>query len=63
MMALAPLQDFLNLDSNSRMNFPGKLGGNWDWRLPAGSLNSALSHRIAEINFLYGRLTNKQKQS
>jgi 4-alpha-glucanotransferase len=31
-LAMAPLQDVLNLEAESRMNVPGRAGGNWRWR-------------------------------
>lgn len=31
-LAIAPLQDLLNLGTESRMNVPGRPGGNWRWR-------------------------------
>ncbi len=31
-LAIAPLQDLLNLGAESRMNVPGQPGGNWRWR-------------------------------
>ena len=31
-LAIAPLQDLLNLGAESRMNVPGRAGGNWRWR-------------------------------
>jgi 4-alpha-glucanotransferase len=31
-LAMAPLQDVLNLGSEARMNLPGRAGGNWRWR-------------------------------
>lgn len=53
---LAPLQDFLCLDSSARMNMPGKPSGNWSWRMDADVLvDDALMARIFEMNFLYGR--------
>lgn len=52
---LAPLQDFLNLDTSARMNFPGRPSGNWSWRMPVGALTAQLAERIAELNYLYGR--------
>ena len=54
-MSLAPLQDFLSLGSEARMNFPGKLGGNWTWRMAANVMDESLQLRIHEINQLYGR--------
>jgi 4-alpha-glucanotransferase len=29
---IVPLQDFMNLDSEHRMNFPGLSSGMWEWR-------------------------------
>jgi 4-alpha-glucanotransferase len=31
-LSIAPLQDLLNLGAESRMNVPGRAGGNWEWR-------------------------------
>jgi 4-alpha-glucanotransferase len=33
-LAIAPLQDLLNLGAESRMNIPGRATGNWCWRCP-----------------------------
>ena len=53
---LAPLQDFLCLDSSGRMNMPGQPSGNWSWRVNADVLlDEILMARIYELNFLYGR--------
>ena len=30
---VAPMQDLLSLGTEARMNFPGKPGGNWTWRV------------------------------
>jgi 4-alpha-glucanotransferase len=40
-LAIAPLQDVLNLGANARMNTPGKVGGNWRWRLADDMLSAA----------------------
>jgi 4-alpha-glucanotransferase len=32
-LAIAPVQDLLNLGASARMNVPGQAGGNWRWRL------------------------------
>jgi len=55
-MVLAPLQDFLSLGGEARMNFPGRPSGNWGWRMDGQSLSDGLRQRIAEMNFLYSRL-------
>jgi len=53
--ALAPLQDFLNLGTEARMNYPSRLGGNWEWRMDEGALNDKVQERIKELNWLYLR--------
>ena len=53
--AVAPLQDFLDLGTGARMNYPGKLGGNWTWRMAPDALSDDLAHHILDLNFLYGR--------
>jgi len=53
--ALAPMQDFLGLDTTARFNFPSRLGGNWEWRLKEIELSEELQRRIKEINWLYQR--------
>ncbi len=53
--AVTPLQDLLGLGAAARMNLPGRPGGNWQWRYPSGTLNDALSARVAALGRLYGR--------
>ncbi len=57
--ALAPMQDFLNLGNEGRMNYPGNPSGNWSWRMPAGAISSELDAWITEINYLYDRKIRK----
>jgi 4-alpha-glucanotransferase len=37
-LAIAPLQDLLNLGAESRMNVPGRASGNWRWRVQESML-------------------------
>ena len=53
--ALAPLQDFLDLDNAARMNYPGNPSGNWIWRMPESAFDESLKSAILEINYLYDR--------
>ena len=53
--ALAPMQDFLNLDNKARMNYPGNPSGNWTWRMPDSALSESLLAAIKEINHIYDR--------
>jgi 4-alpha-glucanotransferase len=38
-LAMAPLQDLLNLGNEARMNVPGRADGNWRWRSTEDMLN------------------------
>lgn len=52
---LAPMQDFLSLGNEARMNFPGIPNGNWVWRMKENDLSDSLIEKIQEINYLYDR--------
>jgi 4-alpha-glucanotransferase len=39
-LAIAPLQDVLNLGAEARMNVPGRAAGNWRWRCPEDMLSA-----------------------
>ena len=54
-IAIAPLQDFLRLGSEARMNFPGTASGNWQWRFQKNQLNDKLADEIFSLTRLYGR--------
>ncbi len=58
-VAIAPLQDFLRLDTNARMNYPGRPEGNWTWRVSHDAFTDELTQNIHEINYLYGRSLSK----
>jgi len=53
--AVAPMQDFLNLGTEARMNFPSKLGGNWEWRMLEEDMSEGLAKSIKELNEMYLR--------
>ena len=54
--AIVPAQDLLELGSEARMNFPGIVKGNWQWRLKDGALTQELAQRLRSITMTYGRL-------
>ena len=58
---VAQMQDYLGLGSEARMNTPGILGGNWQWRMLPGQITEDLTKRIARMTSLYGR-SNEQWQ-
>jgi len=51
-----PLQDVMGLDDNNRMNFPGKLEGNWAWRFSWEDLRDSDSIRLHELTQQNGRV-------
>ena len=55
-LALVPLQDVLELDSASRMNTPGRPGGNWTWRAQAADLTAERAASLRRLARLTGRM-------
>ena len=55
-LAVAPLQEFLELGTEARMNTPSTESGNWAWRFEAGPLTADLAGRIRKLNAVTGRL-------
>ena len=60
---LAPMQDFLSLGEWARMNYPGNPSGNWDWRMHPDTISEGLIQRLYDTNYLYGRLSKKEKEA
>jgi len=54
-LALAPMQDLLDLDSAARMNLPGRADGNWSWRFVPEQITNGLMTRLLETTTIYGR--------
>lgn len=48
-LAVAPMQDFLGLGSEARLNTPGTTRDNWRWRLREGDIDVQLAEGIAEM--------------
>ncbi len=48
-LAIVPAQDVLGLGSETRMNRPGEVEGNWAWRLEPGQLTEALAERLRRL--------------
>ena len=53
--AVTPMQDALSLGTEARMNFPSKLGGNWEWRMREEDISDKLAQNFKEMNGLYLR--------
>ena len=45
-MAIIPMQDILGLDAAHRMNTPGSIVGNWQWRFTWDMLKESAQKHI-----------------
>jgi 4-alpha-glucanotransferase len=48
-LAISALQDVLGLGAEGRMNVPGTIDGNWQWRYQAGDITSDMLDRLRAI--------------
>ena len=62
-LAIAPLQDLLNLGAEARMNVPGRAEGNWSWRFRANALTEAHIDRLRDMTDTYGRIARHEVES
>lgn len=53
--AILPVQDFLGLGAEARMNRPGTSTGNWRWRLSKKQLTPELIRGLRELTETHGR--------
>ena len=54
-LAIIPVQDYIGLGSEARLNEPSTLGNNWKWRLKDGELTHEICHKARRMARLYGR--------
>lgn len=52
---IIPLQDLLCLDSSARMNHPGTVGRNWEWRFQKKCLNEEIENKLRDLTTAYNR--------
>ena len=52
---IIPMQDWLELGTEARINEPSTLGKNWLWRMNNDAYTTALASEIAELTDLYAR--------
>jgi 4-alpha-glucanotransferase len=55
-LAIAPLQDVLNLGNEARMNVPGRAEGNWRWRCTEELLSGPAFEWLRELTKNSGRM-------
>ena len=54
-MCIIPIQDWLGLDNNARMNVPGTVNINWTWRLLPGQVTDELAEEALIVTKRFGR--------
>lgn len=61
-IAVAQMQDLLDIGSEGRMNTPSTLGNNWQFRTQKSDFTNELAQKIYELNELYNRLDIPDKE-
>ena len=59
--AVIPMQDYLGLGAEARINTPSTLGGNWEWRMEHDACTEELSKHMLELAQIYGRIVRNNK--
>ncbi len=54
-LCIIPIQEYLGLGQEARINLPSSLGENWKWRLKKDEITDNVISRILELSKLYGR--------
>ena len=60
---IVPMQDFLMLDSNHRMNVPGVADGNWTWQFQWAQVPEGLADKIRVLLKQTDRLNEEGGQA
>lgn len=60
-MAIIPMQDYLGLGSEARINTPSTLGDNWKWRMKKGVFTDELAEEMRQMTITYGRAAREEK--
>jgi 4-alpha-glucanotransferase len=55
LLAIAPMQDYLGLGSEARINTPGTSGNNWRWRVREDQLDNGILDLVANLVSESGR--------
>ncbi len=55
---IIPIQDIMGLGNEERMNTPGTVQGNWEWRMAKGELNNSIWENLCSMTAGCGRAKN-----
>ena len=61
-LAMAPLQDLLNLGREARMNIPGRADGNWRWRVSEDMLSPQAFEWLRDLTKSSNRLAISRRE-
>ncbi len=61
-VSIIPMQDWLGLSDESRMNTPSTVGNNWRWRVKQSELDGDVKNVIFYMTQSYGRLAEQIKK-
>lgn len=54
-LCVVPMQDILRLGNSARMNMPGTIGGNWQWRFEWNQLSNDTTNTFSHLMQLFER--------
>ena len=58
--AIFPIQDYLGLGNEAKINSPSTIGNNWKWRMSSDMLNDELAEKMADMAYVYHRIPAKK---
>ena len=61
-LCMIPIQDYLCLDKEARINTPSTLGGNWTWRMEKGAFTEELAGQMKRLTVIYGRSRKEESK-
>ena len=59
-LAIVPMQDYLGLGEEGRINRPATTGDNWTWRMGREALSLSLCGKVRSLTELGGRIGRKE---
>ncbi|MBQ9967136.1 MAG: 4-alpha-glucanotransferase [Oscillospiraceae bacterium] len=59
---IIPMQDYLGLGNESRMNQPATVGKNWKWRMKKGAFTAKVGKSMLERTMRYGRMNWESRE-
>ncbi|MDO4670955.1 MAG: 4-alpha-glucanotransferase [Aerococcus sp.] len=62
-LAVYTMQNLLNLNNSARLNEPGTIGGNWQWRMTEDQYSETLEEHLLDLTETYFRTNPKLKEA